>query len=308
MKAASAPLLAHTELFGTTTCRLLKIRTKAGVCFGLTNLDQDRTYDDGSGDGAINYIATNGFDPETFSADAGYQVSTSRAQALISDVIPGVTEAMIDAGDLEEARWWCYHVNYMDLTQGHLMLDSGDLGRVTVDHGVMWLPELNSLVTRLKSPIGFVWSIRGRCIFGTPADAQTGCGIDTTPLWVNGSVSSVGAETNRVFTGTNVEDGGPNPFPGRLQWLTGPNAGREYATESVAGLVVTLGETTNYPITNGNTYRLRADCGKRYIEDCIGVWNNGPNFKGEPKIPVGDSAEVLTPQAQVPKKQKMKAG
>ena len=45
---------------------------------------------------------------------------------------------------------------------------------------------------------------------------------------------------------------------------------------------------------------VRPDCRKRYTEDCIGIWNNGINFKGEPLIPVGDASAVQTPGAQLP--------
>ena len=62
---------------------------------------------------------------------------------------------------------------------------------------------------------------------------------------------------------------------------------------------VTLGEPTPFPIQIGDTFRIRPDCRKRYAEDCIAVWNNGINFKGEPLIPVGDSASIQTPGGQL---------
>jgi uncharacterized phage protein (TIGR02218 family) len=154
---------------------------------------------------------------------------------------------------------------------------------------------------RLKQPIGGVWSRTCRAIFGTPADSQTGCGIDLTPLWVEGTVQSVGAESNRIFTGDVVSADSPptSVTPGRVQFLNGANAGREYAIEEQDGLELTLAEPTNFPIEVGDAYRSRPDCGKRYAEDCIGRWNNGPNFKGEPKIPVGDGSSLQTPGAEL---------
>jgi hypothetical protein len=87
---------------------------------------------------------------------------------------------------------------------------------------------------------------------------------------------------------------GASTYPARLQFLTGANAGREYSIELVDGLEISLAETTAYPIQPGDEYRVRSDCAKRYIEDCVGAWGNGPNFKGEPHIP--DGSEVLAPQ------------
>lgn len=307
-RACSAELQAHLDGTSTTTCRLLKFTLTNGQKFGITTLDRDVEYsDDGDSPGFV-YIASNGFDPSTFAADTGLAVDNAEAYALISDEVPGITQAMVDAGELDDAQWKCMLVNFEDLTMGHMILGAGDVGDVSTRQGMLFIPELLSYAMRLKAPIGGVWSIRCRAIFGTPADSQTGCGVDLAPLWVMGTVSAVGAESDRVFTGSNVEDGGPAPYPGVVQFLTGANAGREFDTESIDGLVVELAETTNYAMQVGDTYRIRPDCNKSYLDDCIGIWSNGPNFKGEPLIPVGDSAEVLTPSSQTPKTPKLAAG
>lgn len=294
-----ALLLAHLQLPVTTTTRLLKISLRNGFSYGLVMLDRNITYDDG--DGELIYYATNGFDPSAISADIGYTVDNAEGYALISDAVPGVTVEMVEAGDLDDAQWVCYLVNFEDLTMGHVIMDGGDLGDVRTRFGMVWIPELLSYMARLRQPVGSVWSRTCRAIFGTPADSQTGCGVDLTPLWVNGEVTAQGAENDRVFTGdTLVDSSGIIPSPGRVQFLTGANAGREFSVEEIAGLVVTLAEPASYEIEVGDTYRIRPDCRKRYIEDCIGVWDNGLNFKGEPLIPVGDATQVQVPGAQLP--------
>lgn len=294
-------LQTHLDEAATTTTRLLKITLKSGLAYGLAMLDQDVAYDDGTADGEINYIATNGFDASTMSADLGFSVANAEAYALISDAVPGVTVAMVEAGEFDDAQWVLYLVNFLNLANGHVTLDAGDVGEVTTRFGMLWMPELLSYAMRLRQPIGSVWSRRCRAIFGTPADSQTGCGVDLAPLWQNGTVLSVGAETNRIFTGDVVSPDSPGivPMPGRVQFLTGANAPREFAIEEVSGDVVTLSEPTNYAIAPGNTYRIRPDCAKRYAEDCIAKYNNGPNFKGEPLIPVGDAVSGQTPGAQM---------
>jgi uncharacterized phage protein (TIGR02218 family) len=191
-----------------------------------------------------------------------------------------------------------YLVNFKNLAHGHVLLDAGDVGEVRTDFGMVWIPELVGYAMRLRQPVGSSWSRTCRAIFGTPADSQTGCGVDAEALWFNGAVDAVGAETNRVFTGSAV---GVTTQPRRLQWLTGNNAGNYFSVEEVAGLVVTLDETTGFPIQIGDTYRMRPDCAKRYTEDCIGEYANGPNFKGEPLIPVGDSTAIQAPGAQLPR-------
>jgi uncharacterized phage protein (TIGR02218 family) len=295
-RAVPAELQAHLDGTATTTCRLLKITSRTGVVFGLTTLDVNVTYDDGTPDGPIDYIATNGFDPTAFLQDLGVSVDNAEGMALLSDEVPGITAEMVDAGDFDDGKWVCYLVNFKDLTPGrHIELGSGDLGEIRTRHGMMWIPELLDLSVRLRQPIGEVYSRRCRATFGVPATEENrhrGCGVDADALWVAGEVQSVGAETNRMFTGDAVAS--PHSFPGRVRFTSGNNAGREYATESVDGMDIVLGETTAYPIEAGDEYEIRPDCGKRYIEDCIGVWSNGPNFKGEPHIPDGQEVAGIT--------------
>ena len=82
--------------------------------------------------------------------------------------------------------------------------------------------------------------------------------------------------------------------------MTGDNAGRQYDVESADSDGISLTEVTIYPISIGDTYRIRPDCAKRFQEDCIDTWDNGVNFKGEPHIPTCDAAEVQTPGAKKP--------
>lgn len=302
MRNIPAALAAHLAGTATTTTRLLKIKTTSSppVVFGLCMSDQNIAYDDASGDGEVNYVAMDGFDASTFSADTGYAVSNAEGYALISGEVEGVEIEDINAGILDDAEWVCYLVNFNDLTMGHVILDAGDVGEVKTRFGLVWMPELLSYIMRLKQPIGGVWSRTCRAIFGTPSDSQTGCGVDLGPLWRSGTVLSVGTETNRVFSSNIDSPSSPSVpfFPGRVQFLTGDNAGREFATEMIDGEEISLNETTNFPIQVGDTYRIRPDCRKRYLEDCIQTWNNGPNFKGEPYIPVGDAMSGQVPGAQ----------
>lgn len=300
MRNIPAQLQTHLDLSATTTTRLLKVILKNGFVYGLTMLDRDVTYDDG--DEAIVYAATNGFDPTTLSSDVGFTVDNAESLALLSEgVVEGITLEMAERGDLNDAQWIMYLVNFEDLTPGrHVILDSGDVGEVRVVNGVVWMPELLSYATRLKQSIGGVWSRRCRATFGTPNDTPNGCGIDAEGFWVAGEVTVVGAESDRVFTGDSVGTAVVGGQPARVRWITGDNEGVMLSTEDVSGHVITLGEPTPRPIAVGDQYEIRPDCGKRFLEDCVSMWNNGVNFRGEPHIPVGDAAAVQTPGTQVP--------
>lgn len=296
MRNVPSALQSHLNQNATTTCRLLKFRLKSGTVFGITSLDRPVPYDDGSGDGEIVYSALQGFNPSAKRSDLGNTVDNAEVNALIAEDGSGIQLTNIDAGDLDDATWDVYLINFMDTSQGHVHLGAGDVGEVSQRNGMQWTAELLSLDVRLRQPIGGVWSKRCRAIFGSPADSPTGCGVDISGMWTAGAVSSVDAESNRTFTGNAVAS--PHSFPGRVQFLSGDNAGREFATEEVTGFVISLAETTPYPIQVSDTYQIRPDCAKRFEEDCIGVWSNGPNFKGEPHISTGDGVQNMTPVAQ----------
>lgn len=295
-------LQTHLNNASTSTCRLLRIETADSppTVLGFTTLDQSVTYDDG--DGEVVYSSLNGFDPTALRSDLGFSVDNAEAYGLISDdVEPGATVEDIEAGLFDDATWKCYLVNFENLANGHILLDAGDVGPIRVQYGMVWMPELLSHVVRLRQPVGHVDSLTCRAEFGTPADSQTGCGIDASTLWADGEVTGIGAEADRIFDVAIFGSLATIPAPGRLRWLTGDNAGNRIAwIEEVDGDTYTLGEPTRRPIQVGDTFIVRPDCRKRYIQDCIGIWNNGVNFKGEPYIPVGDASQVQTPGAQLP--------
>lgn len=277
----------------TTMTRVIKFTLRSGVTYGICMTNKDVTYDDGEGE--LLYVASNGFDPSQIATDANYGVDNAEGYALISNDIPGITVDMIKAGELDDARWVCYYLDYENPVPGsHVILDAGDVGEVRTDHGLLWTPELLSFMMRLKQPVGGVWSRLCRAEFGTPATSQLGCGVDVTPLWQNFTVTAVGNENDRTFTMTGATG---NFFPGRVEWSTGANAGQLFAVEEVdSDGNVTLSETTNYPIAVNDTGRIRPDCDK--TKAMCQFYNNYVNMKAEDTIPVSEAAAISVPGAQ----------
>lgn len=304
MRDIPPALQALLDEVGTTTTMLLRVELRDGTVYGLTALDRNIEYDDGQGE--VEYIATNGFNPSAFSADVTYSVDNAEGYALISDDVPGVTVEMVEAGQLDDAQWTALLVDFEDLTAGHMVIDAGDLGEVTTRHGLVWIPELLSFAMRLRQPVGHVWSRTCRADFGSDPDSQRGCGFDASVLWAPGTVLAVGLETDRQFTGDLITSSNwpSDPIPGRIQWTTGNNVGRIYSIEGFDAdsdqVDVVITEPMPFPIEVGDQYEMRPDCGKRFAEDCVALWDNGDNFKGEPFIPVGDSSSIQTPGGQLP--------
>lgn len=289
-----AALQVHLNQSVTTTCRLLRIALRDGRVFGVTSLDADVTYNDGRG--AVTYSANQGVDVSAISASADMTVANAEAQSLLVTTPTGITEAMIEAGELRDAEWTLYLVNYRDLSAGHIILGAGDVGEVTKRWGLVWTPELLSYSVRLNQPIGTHWSRTCRAIDGSPADSQTGCGRTITQI--PGAVTVVGTENDRQFTGNHTA--GAFPFaPGKVLWVTGQNTGRTGFVEVHTAGAVTFGNAMPYPIAAGDTYTIADTCPRTWAA-CVARGNQF-NFKGEPLIPTGDAASVSTPGAQAPR-------
>jgi len=278
--------------------RCVRFRLKDGTVLGFAMWDRDITYDHGDGYGPTVYSASQGIDPSTIAADVNYSVANAEGRILAKTTLTGLTIEMVEAGALDDGEWDCFLLDWRNpVTGSAMLLDAGDIGEVRTEDGLVIIPELLSYAMRLRQTIGTVWQRPCRAIFGTPADSQTGCGVNADALWVAGEVQSVGAENDRTFTGNITAY-----FPGRLEWLTGANAGtRRYAVESVDGNTITLAETTPFPIQAGDTYRHRPDCTKLKT-GTFGCdhWGNWPNFKGEWTIPVGDGVAGSVPGGNLP--------
>lgn len=277
--------------------RCVRFRLKDGTVLGFTMWDRDITYDHGDGYGPTVYSASQGIDPSTIAADVNYSVANAEGRILAKTTLTGLTIEMVEAGALDDGEWDCFLIDWRNPETGSAMLlDAGDIGEVRTEDGLVIIPELLSYAMRLRQTIGTVWQRPCRAIFGTPADSQTGCGVDADALWVDGEVQSVGAESDRTFTGDIAAY-----MPGRVEFTSGQNVGRRYAVESVNGMTITLAETTPFPIQVGDTYRHRPDCTK-LKDGPLGCdhWGNWPNFKGEWTIPVGDGVAGSVPGGNLP--------
>jgi uncharacterized phage protein (TIGR02218 family) len=97
----------------------------------------------------------------------------------------------------------------------------------------------------------------------------------------------------RVTNGLCRYPSGTTFTPPAAAFLEGPSGAADLAT-------VQLTFPTPFPVSIGDTFKWRPDCGKQFIRDCKDIWNNALNFRGEPYIPVADEASMATPGANKP--------
>ncbi len=303
MRAVHTRLQDHLNESGTTVCYLLKITATNGTTFGVTSLDQDVAYDDGTGAGELIYSAPIGLDQSSLATSSNLDVDNSEAIMLLADSGP-MTARNIEAGVLDYAKFIAYRINWRDPTSTRqYILASGTTGAVKQKDGLSGVIELRGLPQKLKQTYSELYSITCRAIFGSqPFEETLPCNFNATSLWDTGDVASVGSETDRVFVAAIAPSAtGPNGalsfVPGLLEWLTGDNVGHFSEIETNTGTAITLRFPTPFPIQVADTYTARPDCAKRFVEDCVGQYDNFINFRGEYLIPLADEAGQFTPGA-----------
>lgn len=301
------PIALESHIAGgsTTMCVVTKITpVQPGYApFGITTLDRDVKYDDGSG--LLVYSAAIGSDISTLTSAADLSIAGGETKQLMPVFDTPITEDQLMAGACDYALFAVYQINYNDTTPGHhIVLQTGTLGRNSpTDSGLSWTSELRGLTQPLKQSITEKWSLTCRAVFGstgTSAQSRYACNFDVTPLWQNGTVNSVSLDNTQMFgtAGFTPTYGGA---PGLIEWLTGDNAGRSDETETFAG-TPWVGDPTGQPIsiglTFGASYAIQVGDTFRYRDDCpktpaaCQARSNYQNYRGEPSIPVADNGAM----------------
>lgn len=313
MRTISPALQAHLDSGSTTTTLLLCIDpvTEGYAPFGATLLDREVVYNDGTSE--IAYSPLLGMVPANIVSSASMDVGNTEIQHLLPEADLPISEADIAAGVYDYAWYTLYLVNYDDLSMGHVVMPAGhgQLGQMRMESGLSFWSELTDLTKLLKQTIVEKDSLTCRAIFGSQpkgsgasVEQRFPCGKDTTGMWVNGAVTSIGLETNRTFTASALGAAAGFYAPGMLRWLTGANTGRTLEVEEqTADGTISLNFETMFPIEIGDTFDIRPDCTHQV---------NGPNgckthfttewvlhFRGEPLIPVADADQINMPGASM---------
>jgi uncharacterized phage protein (TIGR02218 family) len=299
MKTIPLALRNHMTLDATSWTLLMKLVCKDGTILGFTRLDVNVTYNDGGGD--LVYTSDQGFTPERLQAAADLGVDNTDLQGWYA--LGGITEARIRAGLFDFARVWVYRVNFMDLSQGHEIWAAGTLGESKYNE-TGWTTEFRSLSQQLKQPLCQLYSLTCRARFGSkpigtvgaPFTERKPCNEDL--VWASGTVTSLGAETDRIFTDTGRSEADGFYQPGVIEWLTGSNAGAQIEVYTFASDQFVLLLPMPYPIQIGDTYRVRQDCDKTFTM-CKDRFSNTLNFRGENLTPVQDADSIMVPGANI---------
>lgn len=271
---------------------------------GFTTFDRAIEYDRDDGAGSLTYHARTGADLSQFLATADLSVDNGEAATLVEEPAypnTGITEAMLDRGDLTGATFEIFEVNVDDLTPGrHEAFASGPIGEVKLLPGGLILIEQRSWSQLLKQTAANKPYLKtcGVERFGSQlGEEEHPCFYGLAPEWVDFTVTGIGSESVRDFTASALAGADDYYAPGMVEWYTGDNAGMSREVEAFAsGGVVALAHTTRNPIQVGDTGRIRRDCTKRWEgHNSCETYANRQWFRGQPNIPDTDSNNINVP-------------
>ncbi len=154
MKAIQGSLDAHIQ--GTTTSLTMcwKIKRTDGVIIAATALDIDVPFDlvdDGEGDGELIYKSDTGFNRSALEGTADFKIGNMELQGLIESVV--ITKEDIRAERYDFARVWIFEVNWKDLAQKEIKLQTGFLGRISLLDN-LFVAEFRDLLELFLNEIG----------------------------------------------------------------------------------------------------------------------------------------------------------
>jgi len=291
---------AHLAGNPTTLAWIWKVKRSDGTLLGFSSFDQDITYDDGSGDGPITYLAKTGFSSSANSGKSDLSVDNLEATGFIDSA--AIDERDLRAGLYDDSLFQLRIVNWADLTMGDVLLRSGTVGVVKLKNG-MFTVELRGLAYKLGTFIGDTYGPICRAQFGSGLNnidmySTWLCMIDVTLYRQAGSVASVTDQFTIVPAAGLLQVGSLTPTaPAPTQWFadglitftSGALAGESFEIKSwdgtTLGLFLPMGQVL--PAAS-DTFTIEPGC-NHTVYDCANKYNNIVNFRGEPTIPGMDA-------------------
>lgn len=269
MKSITSALAAHLAGDVTTLAMCWKLTRKDSLVLGFTSLDVDLVID------GLTYHAASGVQPSAVASTAGLEVDNLDVAGLLDSSL--LTEADLLAGRWDGARIEVFLVNWKAPADGKLVLRTGFLGEATVDSAGRFSAEVRGLSQLLQQPVGSKFSKSCRATCG---DAR--CGVNLAAHTVTGVVEM--AYGNRVIADELHRTEASGFRYGLLTFTSGACSGLAMEVIAYVPGIVSLLAAMPEDIEPGDTYTLSKGC-DRSLAMCRDVFNNVPNFRGEPHIP-----------------------
>lgn len=273
MRAIDPNFKLHLESGATTLATCWRIARRDGAVFGFTDHDRPLSFD-----GTL-YEPDTGAGGSAISSSADLSVDNAEIAGLLSSARLSASELMSRRFDEASVEIW--RVNWADIAQ-RVLLKRGVIGEVKRD-GAKFTAEIRGQSYLLDQPKGRVYQRRCDAILG---DAR--CGVDLNlPQYKGAGAASVVIDDGR-FTVSGLGAFTDGWFAdGRLDWLTGANAGTSGHVKTHGAASVSLWLPAGQPVSAGDSFEIFAGCDKAF-ETCRAKFSNAVNFRGFHLMPGND--------------------
>lgn len=272
MRPITPNLTAHLQGEVTTLATCWKITRTDGVVKTFTDLDSDIVF------ASLTYLSIAGFTPSSVETKDNFSVDNVEVQGMFQSGY--ITAPDLLAGKYDFAEVEIFIVNYMDISQGRMLLRRGRLGEVTMQKDT-FIAELRGLAENLQQTIGELYQPSCRAILG---DSE--CKKVLTSFTFTGTVTTV--TSGLIFTSNALTQAAGYFTGGQITWTSGNNNGLKMEVKEFANKQVVLAQAMPYVIQVGNSFQIVAGCDKTH-QTCISKFNNIINFRGEPFVPGTDA-------------------
>ena len=272
MRPITPNLTTHLQGEVTTLATCWKITRTDGVVKTFTDLDSDIVF------ASLTYLSIAGFTPSSVETKDNFSVDNVEVQGMFQTGY--ITAPDLLAGKYDFAEVEIFIVNYLDLSQGRMLLRRGRLGEVTMQKDT-FIAELRGLAENLQQTIGELYQPSCRAILG---DSE--CKKVLTSFTFTGTVITV--TSGLIFTSNALTQAAGYFTGGQITWTSGNNNGLKMEVKEFANKQVVLAQAMPYAIQVGNSFQIIAGCDKTH-QTCISKFNNIINFRGEPFVPGTDA-------------------
>jgi hypothetical protein len=163
---------------------------------------------------------------------------------------------------------------------GEMILVTGVLG--VSQQNLNGINGRNYIITVIDAD-HFSIPVDTRALATNAANGPTDAALVYSPYQTGGAATPAG--NVGYFTG------------GLMTMMSGANAGLSMEVGAYTVSTMALRLSFPYPLAAGETYSMMPGCGQRFLEDCVGTWQNGDNFRGEPFLPGMDKIIIFGGQA-----------
>jgi uncharacterized phage protein (TIGR02218 family) len=253
-----------------------RIERRDGTIFRFTSTNVRLTID------AEVYEPLDSVNPTALESKVGSGVDNLEIIGLVSS--DRITERDLRAGLFDGAEVEQFIVNFLDLSEGKMILGKFTLGNVQISDG-QFVAELRSLTQKLTQQTTGL--ISPTCRAKVLGDSE--CQADLTGLTDAGAVSVVTDRITFRITGAPVLARVAGWYDyGVMRMTSGENAGIEREikrhTEPGAYALILIQEAFPFPVLATQTVELLVGCDRTFAQ-CVAKFDNAVNFRGEPHVP-----------------------